>query len=879
MAGVTTHVGGAGTPTRFHAYFEANAAGFPERPAVSLGGDRLTYGGLDERAERYARRLREAGARPGDRVVVHARLSLDVVAAVLGVLKAGCCLVTTHPTFGTRKLVHQIEQTDAVVLVTDEERSSEGRGAELLRSTDLSAVVVLGCDGPADRSVLRRADAVRRPRRGAGIPLDEEPSAIFFTSGSSAAPKGVTVTHRIMVSAFRAVTSRLRNTRDDVILSATPIGSDFGFYNIMMPLSFGGRVVLLDGLPAEPDDLVDVITREGVTGVHAFPSLLALLAGADDDGGSAPRALPTLRYWSSTGQRLPVEHIRRLRSAYPCVALHSMYGLTECKRVLMLDPDDLDGHVESVGKPLPEVRAFLVAEDGSPVTEPGAVGELAVGGDLVMQGYWNDPEGTARSLRRRAFGCDRVFFTGDLFTRDADGFHYWTSRRDDVFSRAMFMVNPHEIEAVLRRHPGVADAAVVAVPDEEAGHVPVAIVAARPSDRPSPAELRAHCERLLDWHMVPARIVLHDGAVLPRSASGKTDRRTLQHQLLQGRSARPVKGNPPVQPTGAPSTHSADSSMFRLVDRFDAIARGADQVPRVAVQSTIRDRIGSRRELDYQDRLVERAGPLYHHFLASVPAVLEELARVGVALARLAERRAAEGEGPFTFYEADAFDGTQGRTLAEAAGGSVRTLTSSPNRANEPWFHRDADPSLSSFFSGSLFELDRNSLKGHPAHAFFGDGADAVYETAAFQFYGTDRRAQIAHLAEMLRPGGLVFFLEKLDHPDPEEYRRREEAKDRIHKARYFSAAEIARKQQEMLSSMRQGQVDFDTLAGALCERFRHVHLLWSATNFYEFVACDDEGTLTEFLELAGSPHVPEEFCFDRPTTRRLFGAAAREGR
>lgn len=525
---------------RLHTYVQHNAAAFPDRCAVSYRGRRLGYRELAARIVRYGELLRGTGVRPGDRVVVQAGLTPNAVAAVLAVLQAGCCLVTAHPTFGTGKLVHQIRETDAAVLLSDAARWGDKHLADLLRRTDLLSVVFLD-DGPREGRVVRRTRPLDRPRRGAGIPLGEDPAAVFFTSGSSAAPKGVTVSHTAMTAAFRAVTARLDIGADDVILSATPIGSDFGFYNAVMPPALGGRIVLLDTVPTEPEALLDLIAAEGVTGVHAFPGLLALVARAVDAEGRAPRSLPTLRYWSSTGQRLPVEHIRLIRSAYPDVALHSMYGLTECKRVAMLDPRELDRRPGSVGRPLPEVPAFLVDDDGRLITEPDTVGELAVGGDLVMEGYWNAPEATARSLRRGLHGCERVYFTGDLFTRDAEGFLYWKSRRDEVFSRSMFKVDPHEIEDLLRRHPDVADATVVPLPDEEAGHVPVAVVVPRGRRSPSEAELILHCRRSLDWHMVPTRVVLRPAPALPRTESGKTDRRALRELLLHD-EARPMNG-------------------------------------------------------------------------------------------------------------------------------------------------------------------------------------------------------------------------------------------------------------------------------------------------------------------------------------------------
>ncbi|MFF0168191.1 AMP-binding protein [Streptomyces prasinus] len=845
--------GAAGHRTRLVGLFEANAARHPLRAAVTLDGTTVSYGALNELADSYAARLLSLGLDAGDRAVVHADLSLDVVAATLGILKAGGCLVTTHPTFSRRKLVHQVRACDAAFLVTDR----TGAPGDLFTDTGLSAVLPLRAGEPPGEP-RRRPHPLGRPRKGPGIPVAGPPAAVFYTSGSTASPKGVTIGHRAMTAAFEAVTSSLGHTSRDVVLSCTPIGSDFGFYNIVMPLAFGGRVVLLRGLPARPRDLWETIGREGVTAVHGFPSLFAHLCRSDSPGRPPS---PSLRMLSSTGQRLPVEHVRTLREALPDVPIHSMYGLTECKRVCALPPEEIDRRPGSVGGPVPGVRAYLVDGAGTLVKEPGVPGELAVAGDQVMQGYWGDPESTARVLRTGSFGEDRVLFTGDLFTRDEDGFLHWVARGDDTFSRSMFKVNPHEVEVRLRRHPSVADAAVVPVPDEEAGEVPAACVVPRDGHTPDAEELRRHCAEHLDWHMVPALVVLHDE--LPRTESGKTDRRALRRALTA-----PAPGTVDDDPRD----YVASSSMIGLADRFDAIATGRDQVPRTPVRSTIRDAVPDRLLLDYQDAMVERSGPLFRHFLASVPGVLEELSRVGVALARLAGHRAQRDGRGLTFYEADAFDGSNGRTLAAFADGRVTTLTSSPNRSNEHWFRTWADPARSRYFPGSLFRLDRAGLRTVPEYAPFRDGFDVVYETAAFQFYGQDRAAQIAHLTEVLKPGGLAFFLEKLNHPDPLEYERRERVKDEAHKALYFPPEEIERKRREMLTRMVDGQVEFDELVGALGDRFAHVHLLWNGTNFYEFVACDDAGVLAEFLELAGRPFIPDGFCFEDPVVRRVGG-------
>lgn len=318
------------------------------------------------------------------------------------------------------------------------------------------------------------------------------------------------------------------------------------------------------------------------------------------------------------------------------------------------------------------------------------------------------------------------------------------------------------------------------------------------------------------------------------------------------------------------------SSMVRMADHFHGLATGQNQIPRQPVRTLIRDRITDPDVLAYHDLMVPRTGPLFSHFLASIPCILEEMSRVGVALSRLSERRARRDDRPYTFYELDAFDGSNGRTLAAFSKGRIRTFTNSPNKGNAPWFERHADRSVSKYHTGSFLEVTRDLLDRRADLAEFRDGFDYVYETAAFQFYGQDRDNQIGHVYELLKEDGLAFFLEKLSHPDPREFEWRERVKDERHKVHYFTAEEIAWKKQQMLSYMKEGQVSFDELVTSLGRHFDHVYLLWNGTNFYEFVASNDRRLIEEFVELVGQPFIPHEFCFEHPVVRRVSGPRER---
>ena len=235
--------------------------------------------------------------------------------------------------------------------------------------------------------------------------------------------------------------------------------------------------------------------------------------------GLAERELPHLRFLTNTGQALPEPLIAALRATFPRAALYSMYGLTECKRVSFLPPLELDARPGSVGRAIPGTEAWVDAPTGE-------VGELMVRGGHVMQGYWNDPKATAERLRPGRWPWERVLATGDLFRADADGYLYFVGRRDDLIKSRGEKVVPREVEDVLHACAGVAEAAVVGVPDELLGTAVVAHVALRPGVLLAPDALRRWCAERLESHMVPVRVVVH-GEALPRTPNGKVDRRTL----------------------------------------------------------------------------------------------------------------------------------------------------------------------------------------------------------------------------------------------------------------------------------------------------------------------------------------------------------------
>ena len=249
-----------------------------------------------------------------------------------------------------------------------------------------------------------------------------------------------------------------------------PFSFDYGLYQLLMAFKFGGTLVLERSF-AYPAAVLKRIEEEQVTGFPGVPTLFAMLLQMD----LSRFDLSSLRYLTNTAAALPVEHIQRLRDAFPWARLYSMYGLTECKRTLYLPPEELDRRPGSVGIAIPGTEVWIEDEDGDRLG-PGEIGELVVRGSHVMQGYWNNPEATAQWYRPGRYPAERLLYTGDLFKMDEEGFLYFVARKDDIIKSRGEKVAPKEVESVLYQLPGVVEAAVIGVPDPLLGEAVKAFV-------------------------------------------------------------------------------------------------------------------------------------------------------------------------------------------------------------------------------------------------------------------------------------------------------------------------------------------------------------------------------------------------------------------
>ncbi|MCC6640533.1 MAG: AMP-binding protein [Deltaproteobacteria bacterium] len=502
-------------------FLERSAARVPDRVALVCGERRVTYADLERRANALANALIAEGVARGDRVLVQLGSREEAAIAIFGALKAGAVFSVVHPTTKPGQVRHLLRDCEARALVcgADQPLDATTAGATALRLVITVGDVAKPLDALGLR-VLRFSDLVTgsftAPKKRC---IDIDLAALVYTSGSTGLPKGVMLTHLNMVAAATSITTYLENTEDDVVFSCLPLSFDYGLYQLLMVCRMGARLVLEPSF-AYPHAMLQRIVREGVTGLPIVPTMSAILLQRD----LSAYDLSKLRYVTNTAAALPVDHIARLRRALPGVRIYSMYGLTECKRVAYLPPEEIDRRPGSVGKAMPNVEAYVVDESGARLG-PGEIGELVVRGSNVMKGYWGMPAETDAVLRPGPLPGERVLHTGDLFRTDDDGYLTFVGRRDEMIKSRGEKVSPREVETAIHALAGVAQVTVIGVPDPVLGEAIAAFVVAREGAEVTAAGVRAHCAKSLEEFKVPGRVTLLDA--LPLRPSGKVDRRAL----------------------------------------------------------------------------------------------------------------------------------------------------------------------------------------------------------------------------------------------------------------------------------------------------------------------------------------------------------------
>ncbi len=550
----------------------------PTQTALIYYGTKLNYAQFSSLANRFAAGLQRLGVEKGDRVAISLPNIPQFPIAFYGALRAGAVVVPTNPLYTEREMQHQLADSGARVMVMLDTFYPIVRAVRA--NTALEHVIVSSpadflppvlrilyplsqrkAKNPEPRLTEKELDAtlhamnviLRPPARGAievfNLPVHTSPddlAALQYTGGTIGLSKGAMLTHRNLLSnAFqtRYWAPKVREA-GEVALCVAPFFHSYGL-TVGMNLSIlaAATMVLLPRFNAK--DVVQTIARYHPTMLPGIPTMYVAIMR---EAGEHTEQLRSIKYCISGAAPLPAK-VRMDFEEMTHGKLVEGYGLSEAAPVTHCNPLNGDIRDGSVGLPLPNVdAAVLDPATGKPVAV-GEVGEIAVKGPNVMQGYWHRDEetaaifgrsipvpqtaGTTCSINRHSTGGqvseDDWLRTGDLGRMDEDGYFYIVERAKDLIIASGFNIYPREIEEVLFQHPSVQEAAVVGVPDEYRGETVVAFVVLKcgvAASEETRQDILAHCKRELTPYKVPKKLEFRDS--LPKSLVGKVLRRELR---------------------------------------------------------------------------------------------------------------------------------------------------------------------------------------------------------------------------------------------------------------------------------------------------------------------------------------------------------------
>ncbi|WP_259740775.1 non-ribosomal peptide synthetase, partial [Pseudomonas poae] len=501
-----------------HALFEAQAQRQPDAIAVTYQGQSLSYGDLNAQANRIAHRLIADGIGANDRVAICAERSLEMVAGLLAILKAGAGYVPLDPAYPDERLAYMLQDSAPKALLTQQ---------RLAQRFDASCVPTLLLD------TTEGLDA--QPAHNPQVPgLDAEALAyVIYTSGSTGQPKGVAMPHGPLVNLMQwQIAQTLADGRPaQRTLQFAALGFDVAFQEVFSTLCAGGELSLIPGdLRLNFRELFRHICEQRVQRLYLPCIALQALAEAVAETPELGRLPCALQDVITAGEQLRIsEPMRELFQRLPGCRLHNHYGPTESHvtTALTLEGDARAWPVlPSIGVPVANTRIYLLDEHLQPVPL-GVAGEIYIGGACVARGYLHRDDLTAERFLADPFMPNgRLYKTGDLGRYQADGQIDYLGRNDGQIKIRGFRVELGEIEARLAQHPGIRDAAVLVREDSPGDKRLVAYFTAHAEAVPTGVDaLREHLQALLPDYMIPAAYVQLDA--LPLSPNGKLDRRAL----------------------------------------------------------------------------------------------------------------------------------------------------------------------------------------------------------------------------------------------------------------------------------------------------------------------------------------------------------------
>ncbi|MBI3651123.1 MAG: long-chain-fatty-acid--CoA ligase [Acidobacteria bacterium] len=506
-------------------------AAHPDKLASIATEARYTFKQLDERINRLSGALADLGIQRGDRVAILALNHSRYLELYYGVPQIGAAVVPINFRIPPAEVQYIIEHSEAVALVVDDALAPL---IDALRP-QLATVKHFISIGEAQREDYLMYEALlsnHSPDFHAPEISDDELLGLFYTSGTTAQPKGVMLTHDNMLSNIRHSNTVAVPLPDDVFLHTAPMFHLADGAAVFNNIAHGVAQAYLSRF--DPTEVLETIQRERISTIVLVPTMINFLL-------QHPRIeeydLSSLRHLTYGASPIAPETLRRAMKVFGC-RFGQGYGLTEASPLLtVLLPEDHQAALEdqqaekrlaSCGRPVQGVEVRVVKDDGTQVS-PGEVGEIIARGPNIMKGYWKRPQDTANTVRAG------WLYTGDLATVDEEGYLYLVDRKKDMIVSGGENVFSTEVEAVIYMHPAVKEAAVIPVPDAEWGERVHACVSIKDGATLTLAELEEFCRPHLPSYKIPRSIEVIAGE-LPKGGTGKILKKTLREKYWQGKT-------------------------------------------------------------------------------------------------------------------------------------------------------------------------------------------------------------------------------------------------------------------------------------------------------------------------------------------------------
>lgn len=491
-----------------------------ERPgdtAIIFGDRRLTYAELCDRVGRCAAGFARMGVRKGDAVAIVMRNSSEFVIAYYGLMRLGAVAVPVNFLLRPNELRYILDHSGCVGAVTQPKFLPVVREA----AEGLPGCEHIVCSGGSDTGVVDFEELLSAEPRDLGpYPTADDVACVLYTSGTTGRPKGAMLSHRNLLSNVESCAEAIEFRRDDVFICLLPMFHTFAWTTcVLLPLTLGSPMVVVESV--QPfKEVARQIMKHRVTLLIAVPPVFAAMTRMPF--WRPLSFLLPLRLCVSGAAPLPRGVLERFEAKFG-VPLLEGYGLTEASPVVSLNPLRSEHRPGTVGLEIPNVEVIIRLPDGS-VARHGDVGEICVRGDNVMLGYLNDHEAT-----REAIDPDGWLHTGDLGRKQSGGYIEIVDRAKDLIIVKGLNVYSREVEDVLLLHPGVAEAAVIGVPDDTGDEIVKAFVVPKEGRRVDKSELFSLCRANLAPYKMPREILL--ASFLPKNSIGKILKRELTEDV------------------------------------------------------------------------------------------------------------------------------------------------------------------------------------------------------------------------------------------------------------------------------------------------------------------------------------------------------------